>query len=164
MLYPEIQFVDVHIFCHSCLVCCLCTLRNIWSMRASCESMIVQKSVGNFMHPVSSEVTFPSLISNKCFENVSADGSWSIWTPIFTFSCTFSILRFSDDVFKHALISSAYVECGITGSVCLKSPERSNRVPLNNFSTILYKQPNNYNNNPRFNHPLKVEFYKFSFI
>jgi hypothetical protein len=57
---------------HSWFVYCQCTLENIWwwSMKASCKSMIVQKSLVNFMHSVSSVVTFPSPISNNCFENL----------------------------------------------------------------------------------------------
>jgi hypothetical protein len=55
---------------YSWFVYCLCTLINIWSMRASCESMIVQKLVGNCMHPVSSVVTFPLPIFDNCFENL----------------------------------------------------------------------------------------------
>jgi hypothetical protein len=35
-------------------------------------------------------------------------------------------------------MSSAYVECDITGSVCLKSPERSNRGPPNSLLFFIY--------------------------
>jgi hypothetical protein len=77
-------------------------------MRAFCKPMIVQKSMGNFMQPVSSwTVTFPLLISSSYFGNVSADGSCSILTLMFNFSWTFSTLHHSGDDFKKALIKKS---------------------------------------------------------
>ena len=57
----------------------LCTLENILSMKVFCELKIVQKSVGNFMHPVfSCTASYQLPISNNYFEKLLADGCRSI--------------------------------------------------------------------------------------
>ncbi|KAE9525647.1 hypothetical protein AGLY_014174 [Aphis glycines] len=73
---------------------------------------------------VSGNSILPFPISNSCSENICADGSFCNCTRIFMVNRSVSTLRHKNDCFKHALISSAKVERGITGKVCRKSPDK----------------------------------------
>lgn len=86
-----------------------------------CELIIMQKLVGNFIVQLLFDHRYRTVVM-RMFQ----------WIDLGAFVRAYllSTLRHSHDDFKQAFISSVFVECGMTGSVCLKSPERSNRVPL----------------------------------
>jgi hypothetical protein len=83
----------------------------------------LQKLWGNEILPeVRSTGTFPFPISSNWCENLPANRSFCTWTRIFVVNVNVYTCRHKAEYFKQAFISSAGVERGSTGNVCLKSP------------------------------------------
>jgi len=106
----------------------------LW-INSSVVPVILQKFFGNVIHCVdSSTAIFPIPISNNCFAKCSAEALCCSCTCILVFKVNFCMLCHKTDNLRHALSSSAGVECGITGRVCRKSPDNKISAPPKSYS------------------------------